>query len=316
MDLVLVITKDSSIGQAIEKAIDPSKFLVWVSHSFQEARTMLGQQNTSAIIIDGLSDIDAGIGFIETIKLKLGKLTIVCVMLCAKDADVDMKKCLRSGVDEVMIWPSPAEDIVRKIDQLLEEYEVHQGTKLLEYQRDYDPDSEPRYDKDKGIADHITSSGGLLHMKPSGIPGASDQSEPHIEAYKMRPGIKPPAINLGFANDTPKAEIYHPPKHAEEGNTPGLHALTPQFSTELDEERGEDFHTGAMDAKKDNAKIALEKTLRQLTPERIDEMAAEILDRKLSEAARTNIRRIIAQSVRDEIEKTMPDLIESLKAKL
>jgi DNA-binding response OmpR family regulator len=316
MDLVLVITKDSSIGQAVEKAIDPSKFLVWVSHSLQEARTMLGQQNTSAIIIDGQSDIDAGIEFIETIKLKLGKLTIPCVMLCAEDAKVDIKKCLCSGVDEVMVWPSPAEDIVQKIDQLLKEYEVHQGTRLLDYQRDYQSASGPQYDKHKGMADHIASSGGLVNLNQSGVSVDFNQSEPRIEAYKMRPGLKPAAINMDFHDDTPKTEIYHPPKHAEEENVPGMHALTPQFSTEHDDERGEDFHTDGMDAQRDNTQNAVEKALRQLTPERIDEMAAEILDRKLSEAARTNIRRIIAQSVREEVEKIIPDLVESLKAKL
>ncbi len=316
MDLILVITKDSSIGQAIEKAVDPSKFLVWVSHSFQEARTMVGQQNTPAIIIDGQSDIDTGIEFIETIKLKLGKLTIVCVMLCAEDADIDIKKCLRSGVDEVMVWPSPAEDIVQKIDQLLKEYEVHQGTRLLEFQRDHEPDSSPRYDKNKGLADHITSSGGFINLNQPRVPVTSNPSEPRIEAYKMRPNLKPAAINLETHDDTPTAEIYHPPKHAEEESVPGMHALTPQFSTEHDNERGEEFRTDNVDIQKDNTKNAVEKALGQLTPERIGEMAAEILDRKLSEAARTNIRRIIAQSVREEVEKIIPDLVESLKAKL
>ncbi len=308
MNLVLIITKDSAIGQAIEKAIDPSKYLVWVSYSLQEARTMLGQQNTSAIIIDAQNRIDEGLEFVETIKLKLGKLEIACIMLCAPGANIDMKKALRAGVDDVVIWPSPLENIIGKIDQLIDEYHVHQGTKLLEYREaNEDSDEAYRFSEDQGIADHIPSSMDPLRFNQPGVLNHPQPEEPHFEAYEMNPNVKPQAIDLDGGDDAPKTEIYHEPKHAEDAEKiSGPKSPDAQFTTEHDARRGVTPAGGV---------TSVEKAAEALSVERIEEIAAKILDKKLTEAARTNIRRIIAQVVREEIEKIKPDLMDSLKKK-
>jgi hypothetical protein len=58
------------------------------------------------------------------------------------------------------------------------------------------------------------------------------------------------------------------------------------------------------------------QALEYLTPEHLDNLAADLLEQKLTAAARENIRKLIAKSVRQEINKLMPDIVDYVKKQL
>lgn len=320
MHIVLLVSKDLKVRQSLEQALDSSMFLVWVSYSLPEARTMLGQQDVSVIVIDDRLNPFEGVTFIRNIKLELGKKSLACVYLVEGnanvDANVDKDTAYSSGIDEVLEWPASREDISRIFGDLIMRYEGQRGSmsKIHKLDRSLDDMGDgDSFTTDMDFETSITTDPLRIHQEidsfqPGGLKSSLKADE------KPLPNLKPSTIDILSLKSAAKAEILPEEGYAEERETGRL--TTSITLSQYLANKGDDPGKAPPARKPESAQKQVTKVLSSLTPERVDELAREMLDAKLTAAAKTHIRKLIAQTVQEELEKIIPSIVEQVKKQL
>ena len=300
MQLILVISRDTELNKAITGALDASWSRVWTCMNPKDAINMVGQQEPAVIIVDGRTDLVSQLEIVKKLKKGLHLDHISCLLFASLGSEkIDPMMLADYGVDETMAWPSPVPIISHKVRLLIDKNDAKKVRKS--HFLEATADSNGGILKSDSQYDDIPPGGDPFRLnRKSLFVVDAEKKAPVGHDYEKPKGIELPDDFFENSSevDLEKPSLAgEPSKSADEFslNTLGR-SMPPKLVEKPPSETAEAF--------------------RHLTPEHLDELAAKILEQKLTTAAKENIRKLIAKSVRQELNKLMPEIVSYVKKQL
>jgi DNA-binding response OmpR family regulator len=296
MQLILVISPDAEVGKTVGSGLDAGWGRIWNCSSIKDALSIIGQQEPSAIVVDGRNDLPNQLAFVHRVKHEL-KMDHLSVLIFISNSEKSAAKSFpESGVDDFLTWPAAVPIISHKLRLLIDKYESKKIRKnhalnIADPADDGFLKSDTQYGN-KSVADPFAPNRKTLIVPELHMHKAEEKTE-----TSQQKGIDLP--DDFFENS-------------------GIDLEKPSLASDP-EMNMDDFSlstVGRMTSVADSSSPALAAAAEKISQAHLDDMAAKILEKKLTQAARENIRKLIAREVRDEVKKLLPEIVSHVKKQL
>src|SRR5262252_3063189 len=97
---ILVVDDDPQVYKIISRLLDPEKYEVEAAGDGPEALRKIKHNRPELLILDLMMPGMSGIEVCQKIKHAAGTQEIMVLVLSAKDAQVDRRKCFEMGADD------------------------------------------------------------------------------------------------------------------------------------------------------------------------------------------------------------------------
>lgn len=115
---ILVIDDDSGIGEMLKTLLEFNGFNVIVTENPDRAEELISAQKVNLVILDMLISGVNGTDVCKRLKNNENTVSVPILMMSAlHEAGI---KCVKSGADDFIAKPFEMEDLLQKINQVLE----------------------------------------------------------------------------------------------------------------------------------------------------------------------------------------------------
>jgi DNA-binding response OmpR family regulator len=117
---ILVVDDDPQVFKIISRLLDSEKYEVEAAGDGPEALRKIQHNRPELLILDLMMPGMSGIEVCQKVKNSAGNHPIMVLVLSAKDAQVDRRKCFEMGADDFETKPFHIATLARKIDRMFE----------------------------------------------------------------------------------------------------------------------------------------------------------------------------------------------------
>jgi signal transduction histidine kinase/DNA-binding response OmpR family regulator len=128
LPMILLVEDNVDMQQYLQHVLSPS-FNIHISNNGQEALEYMGNNQPQLIISDVMMPIMNGYEFLETCKKEPKWASIPFIMLTAVSETTEKLKFLRLGIDDYLTKPFVDDELIARIDNLLENLEERKSYK-------------------------------------------------------------------------------------------------------------------------------------------------------------------------------------------
>ncbi|MBZ0271325.1 hypothetical protein K8I61_04765 [bacterium] len=287
MQLILVIGRDPEIGKAVQSALDSGWYRVWTSPDPGNAISMIGQQEPCVVVMDARLEPDVALRFLFRLKNEFGQGHLTALLVTHAQQILPAELAAAAQPDDTISWPASLPALSNKLRLLIDRYETKKA-RAGHYLDVASPDRDPSILKSDSQYDSVhpreDDHGGKRNLYVAGEESGVHPSRAAIELPK------------DFFGSDSGIEF-------ESQHTGGDEDIS-------------NFAMNTMGQAGAGARGTIDAALAGLTPDHIDKIAREMLDEKLTRAARENIRRVIAKQVQVELEALLPTIIANVKEQI
>ncbi|MCZ7585860.1 MAG: hypothetical protein M5R36_22415 [Deltaproteobacteria bacterium] len=275
------------MARTIEKSLDAGWFKTWTCYSPADAISLIGRQEPCAVVVDGRTNRESNLEFIRRLKQDLGNGHLPCLFFHAPNDKPGADILAAAGVDEHLAWPTTVAIVGTRLKHLVEMYEANRR-------------------RDVNLFSEGVGGGGDESFQKSGTQYQGLSTA--IFFRKAAPGAARRPVAETVVEE--KADSIELPKDFFDGNDVDL--TQPKIL-----HGAEAFGSSRVSmGERDGGGDAAPADFGALSAEKLEEIAARLLNKKLDDAARKQIRRVIAEAVHAEIDSLLPSLIERIRKEL
>jgi len=117
---ILVVDDDPQVFKIISRLLDTEKYDVEPASDGPEALRKIQQNRPELLVLDLMMPGMSGIEVCQKVKDSPSTKSIMILVLSAKDAQVDRRKCFEMGADDFETKPFHIATLARKIDRMFE----------------------------------------------------------------------------------------------------------------------------------------------------------------------------------------------------
>jgi DNA-binding response OmpR family regulator len=117
---LLVVDDDPQVFKIISRLLDPEKYRVETAQDGLEALEKIQEMHPELLILDLMMPGMSGLEVCQVVKGKKETRNIMILVLSAKDAQVDRRRCFEIGADDYVTKPFHIASLARKIEYMFE----------------------------------------------------------------------------------------------------------------------------------------------------------------------------------------------------
>lgn len=117
---VLVVDDEHYFTDLIAVRLERNGYEVVKAYDAEEAVEVMSREKPDLILLDNMLPKGSGLGLLETIRSSGGAMLTPVILMTAAISEDTRKKALRNGATDFIVKPIGSEDLLKKIDQILE----------------------------------------------------------------------------------------------------------------------------------------------------------------------------------------------------
>ncbi len=128
---ILVVDDDPQIYKIISRLLDGEKYQIEAAVDGPEALNKVKENRPELLILDLMMPGMSGLEVCKKVKEDSLMKDVMVLILSAKDAQIDRRKCFEVGADDFETKPFHITLLARKIDYLFEKRDINRSILLL-----------------------------------------------------------------------------------------------------------------------------------------------------------------------------------------
>jgi len=117
---ILVVDDEHYFTDLIAVRLERNGYEVVKAYDAEEAVEVVSREKPDLILLDNMLPKGSGLGLLKTIRSSGGAMLTPVILMTAAISDDTQKKALRAGATDFIVKPIGSEELLKKIDQILE----------------------------------------------------------------------------------------------------------------------------------------------------------------------------------------------------